>query len=191
MTVYAARMVDDGAARDLCGSLLAVELPRRWAHSAGVARHAHALGGQLPEHAELVIAAAWLHDIGYAAPLLDTGFHPIDGARHLREAGFGDRRLWTLVAHHSCAVVEAEERGLDYVLTAEFPVDGTEPAALAALTYCDMTTDPDGEPVGVDERIGEILARYGPGDVVHRAVSRAAPTLRRQVAEVRALLGTG
>ena len=33
----------------------------------------------------------------------------------------------------------------------------------SALTYCDMTTSPDGEPVAADERLAEIRDRYGPG----------------------------
>ena len=35
-----------------------------------------------------LVASAWLHDIGYAAGLQETGFHPVDGARHLRSAGW-------------------------------------------------------------------------------------------------------
>jgi hypothetical protein len=38
------------------------------------------------------------------------GFHPVDGARFLR--GLGQERLACLVAHHSRARFEAEERGL-------------------------------------------------------------------------------
>jgi hypothetical protein len=146
------------------------------------------LADVLPDHVGDVVAAAWLHDIGYASALVDTGFHPIDGARHLRRIGFGDRRLWTLVAHHTCAVIEAEERGLSDVLTGEFPVDGADPLALSALTYCDVTTGPDGVPVDVEKRIREIFIRYGPDHVVHWSISRAAPILRRQAAEVSALV---
>lgn len=40
-----------------------------------------------------------------------------------------------------------------------------------ALWYCDLTTSPDGEPVGAEERIAEIKARYGPGDVVTRFIT--------------------
>jgi hypothetical protein len=72
----------------------------------------------------------------------------------------------------------------------EFPITDVDPRAVAALTYCDMTTGPDGQPIDVDERIAEILDRYPPGDVVHRSISRAAPTLRAQVAQVSALVGT-
>jgi hypothetical protein len=52
--------------------------------------------------------------------------------------------LCRLVAHHSCAIIEAGERGLADVLALEF-----EPAAddlAESLTYCDMTTSPDGAP---------------------------------------------
>ncbi len=47
-----------------------------------------------------------------------------------------------LVVHHSYAIVEAEERGFTDVLALEF-----EPAPFvlsSVLTYCDMTTSPDG-----------------------------------------------
>jgi len=60
--------------------------------------------------AEVLKAAAWLHDLGYAPDIRDTGFHPLDGPVWLREAGFGDR-VCGLVAYHTCADIEAEERG--------------------------------------------------------------------------------
>ncbi|MGH3588381.1 MAG: HD domain-containing protein, partial [Pseudonocardia sp.] len=69
-------------ARDLARSLLERELPVRWAHSRGVAGQAVALGRLVPAHADVLEAAAWLHDIGYASPLAVTGFHPLDGARY-------------------------------------------------------------------------------------------------------------
>ena len=180
--------MDDGDACELSRSLLAAELPRRWTHSQGVARRAHTVASVVPEQASAVVSAAWLHDIGYAPALVDTGFHPLDAARYLRRIGFGDRLLWTLVAHHTCAVIEAEERGLADILTDEFPANGAPSLALSALTYCDLTTDPDGQPVDVDQRIAEILTRYGPDDIVYQAISRASPILRQQADEIRGLL---
>ncbi len=135
-------------------------------------------------------SAAWLHDIGYATPLVDSGFHPLDGARYLRDRELGGRELWTLVAHHTCAQVEADERGLGDVLTVEFPIGDVAPSAVAALTYCDMTTGPDGQQINVEQRLAEILTRYPAGHVVHRSIARAAPSLRAQVAEVSSLVGT-
>jgi putative nucleotidyltransferase with HDIG domain len=175
-------------ARELARSLLKPELPARWAHTRGVAAQAVALARLLPQHAELLEAAAWLHDIGYASPLAVTGFHPLDGARRLRDTGFGERTLWALVAHHTCAEIEADARGLGEILAVEFPLGEVDPFLVAALTYCDMTTGPDGNPLTVDQRITEILSRYGPEDVVHRAIAEASPILRRQTAEIAAAL---
>lgn len=53
-----------------------------------------------------------------------------------------------------------------------------------ALWYCDMTTGPDGKAVSVEERLAEIRARYGPGDVVTRFVERAEPELVAAVRRV-------
>src|SRR5207244_449132 len=45
-----------------------------------------------------------------APELVESGLHPLDGARYLRGLGTGPVRIVCLVAHHSCAVIEAEER---------------------------------------------------------------------------------
>jgi HD superfamily phosphodiesterase len=85
--------VPDVDARELCRSLLEAELPRRWAHCQGVARQAAGIGPALGELGPLVESGAWLHDIGYAALLSHAGFHPLDGARYLRDADIGSRPL--------------------------------------------------------------------------------------------------
>ena len=66
------------------GELLASALPRRWAHVQGVARQAEHAASRLGCRDGVLVAAAWLHDIGYAPGVKDTGFHPLDGARYLR-----------------------------------------------------------------------------------------------------------
>ena len=114
-------------ARELARSLLEPELPTRWAHTQGVAAQAGSLAPVLGDRVELIESAGWLHDIGYVNALNVVGFHPIDGARYLRDAGFGDRTLWTLVAHHTCAHIEAGLRGLDDILSAEFPIEDVDP----------------------------------------------------------------
>ncbi|MFG2800604.1 HD domain-containing protein [Streptomyces pseudovenezuelae] len=68
----------------MAGSLLAEPLPQRWAHSQGVAARAQSLAGILGDDAEVLWAAAMLHDIGYTPSLAETRFHPVDGARYLR-----------------------------------------------------------------------------------------------------------
>ena len=169
-------------AGDLARRLLAEPLPRRWAHVQGVAARARSLAPILREDADLITAAAWVHDIGYAPGLVDTGFHPLDGARYLRDVEHADERLCRLVAHHTCAQIEATERGLGAALAAEFAIE-TE-RLTDALTYCDATTSPDGERLHVDDRLAEIRSRYGPDHLVTRFITMAAPCITTSVRNV-------
>ena len=169
-------------AQQLARELLQQDLPRRWAHVQGVAARARGLAPVLGPDADLLEAAAWLHDIGYAPGLAATGLHQLDGARYLRDAQHADAMLCRLVAHHSCAIIEAEERGLANILSLEF-----EPAPhflSSVLTCCDMTTSPDGELVPVEKRLAEIHERYGPGHLVSRSIQRAMPVILRAVEQV-------
>jgi hypothetical protein len=54
----------------------------------------------------------------------------------------------------------------------------------SVLTYCDMTTSPDGELVPVEQRLAEIHHRYGPGRLVSRSIQRATPMILRAVEQV-------
>jgi HD domain-containing protein len=171
-------------AQDLARILLADPLPRRWSHVQGVAARARSLAPSLGPDAALLEAAACLHDIGYLPDLAATGLHGLDGARYLRDVQHAEPLLCRLVAHHSCAVIEAEERGLAHVLTREF---APPPRPLAdALTFCDMTTSPDGEHVQVHNRLAEIHDRYGSGHLVSRSIRRATPLILDAVGQVRA-----
>jgi putative nucleotidyltransferase with HDIG domain len=162
-------------ARQIAEQHLAGELPRRWRHVQAVAVKAERVALVLDDtDRSVLVAAAWLHDIGYVQGLDTTGFHPLDGARWLREQNF-DARATALVAHHSCALVEADERGLSDELAAEFSRE--ESPTADALWYCDMTTGPDGQDYDVVERLDEIRSRYGPGHVVTRFVDRAQPAI--------------
>ena len=171
-------------AERLARTLLERTLPRRWAHVHGVAARARSLAPTLGTDAELLEAAAWLHDIGYVPDLARTGLHGLDGARYLRDVHHADPVLCRLVAHHSCAVIEAEERGLADLLRREFD---PAPQRLAdALTFCDMTTSPDGQQVQVHRRLAEIHDRYGSGHLVSRSIRRATPLILEAVDHVHA-----
>ncbi|MGI5500157.1 three-helix bundle dimerization domain-containing protein [Lentzea sp. CA-135723] len=155
-------------ARNTARRLLAPELPRRWAHTAGVARRAERVARVLPEdERELLVAAAWVHDIGYAAEVKDTGLHSLDGARYLKRAGVSER-VCSLVAHHSGAAAVAQLVGLADQLV-EFP--DNRGRLRDALWYCDMSTGPDGQPTTVQGRLQEIRQRRGPDDPVVRALA--------------------
>lgn len=175
-SAHSLRCVDQALwAEELARKLLEVPLPRRWAHVQGVAARARTLAPILDHDAELLEAAAWLHDIGYSPYVADTGFHPLDGARYLRDVQHAEETVCRLVAQHTGAMIEAEERGLADILASEF-----EPASQYlgdALIYCDITTSPDGKQVTADQRLAEIQDRYGEGHLVSRSIRRATPQL--------------
>jgi hypothetical protein len=159
-------------------------LARRWAHVRGVAAAAELLAaGLATPDANAVVAAAWLHDVGYAPSVRSTSFHPVDGAAFVRAEGF-PALVVSLMAYHTAAAFEARERGLSDTL-AEF----AEPPELLLdiLTCADMTTGPDGSRERAEDRASEILSRYPEDDPVHRAIDQATPTLLAAVARVDAL----
>jgi HD domain len=185
-TTELSRLVLD--ARGLARTLLA-DLPERWRHTVGVGRRAEQLTGAVPEQAdgEILIAAAWLHDIGYAEALHDTGFHPLDGGLHLRAAGWPER-VAGLVAHHSEALCVAHVRGLADRL-ATFTREHS-PAA-DALTYADQTVGPNGRSMTVEERLADMLRRHGPDSPNALAHPQRAPRLRATVRRVEQRLADG
>ena len=168
------------SARDLAEVLLA-GLPERWRHTIGVAERARQVSAAVrPAEADLLEAAAWLHDIGYAAELYDTGFHPVDGARHLRSASW-PARICGLVAHHSEALCVAHARGLADAVAA-FPRE--QSAVSDALTYADQTVGPNGRSMSIDQRLADMLRRHGadsPNGAVH---ALRAPLIRQAVSRV-------
>jgi HD superfamily phosphohydrolase len=157
-----------GWAEEYAAALLA-DPSARWLHVRGVARQAQRVSQALtPEDRPYLVAAAWLHDIGYAPDLVATAFHPIDGARHVR--ALGHERVARLIAYHSSARWEAEALGLAGELAA-FPCEDS--ATSDALTYCDMTTSPTGQRITLADRLAEIAERYGAEHLVVRCLQRA------------------
>jgi putative nucleotidyltransferase with HDIG domain len=161
-----------GEARDLARVLLADE-PERWQHTVGVARRAEELARTVGDESDLLVAAAWLHDVGYAAVTRDTGFHPLDGARYL-DRNHWPARLCALVAHHSGAWFVASLHGLDDALQA-YPHEVS--VVSDALTYADQTVGPAGRRMTIMQRMAEMLDRHGPESASARAHHLRRPYL--------------
>ncbi len=161
-------------------NLLLSPLGSRWFHVQGVVNRASWVGQTFEgKDRNFLLAAACLHDIGYAPSLRVSGFHPLDGALYVRSCGY--ERLASLIAHHFAARFEAHLRGCDRLLQ-EFPREHS--AVDDALTYCDATTGPKGEQVSLKERAAEIRSRYGENDVVVQALRLAMPYLALTVGRV-------
>lgn len=172
--------MDPDAARRLAKSHLADVLPRRWQHVQGVGGRADMLSSHLDE-GPLLAAAAWLHDVGYAPDLAAQRFHPLDGARVVRELG-GGPRLCGLIAYHSAAAHEAAALGLSGELAAEFSDESSLTRDL--LWYLDMTTSPDGEAVTFDDRMADVRDRYSVDHYVIRALDESMADRSAAVARV-------
>ena len=145
-------------ARDLATRIMR-EDPDRVRHLGAVAQRAEALSVTVPATmVDTLVASGWLHDIGYAPALRQTGFHPLDGATYLRGEGWPDP-VCELVAHHSGSRFVARIRGLDGPLR-EF--EFVEDAPSDVLTVADNTACQDGSLVTISERLREKLQRHGP-----------------------------
>lgn len=156
----------------------------RWSHVRGVGQLADQLVGcGLVD--QVVASAAWLHDVGYAPALVETGLHAVDGARFLAAAN-APAELVGLVAHHTGASFEAEERDLSDVMAA-MPSPGRE--NLEALTLVDLVVGPTGRLMVPRERLAEVLRRYPEASPVARAVSRSTPHLLAAAEAARTRLG--
>lgn len=147
-------------------------LGNRWLHVQGVVKQAEQVSKLFNEtDRQYLIASAYLHDIGYAPIIKDTGFHPLDGANYILTS-LDDMRLAALIAHHSEARFEAALRGFSEQLN-RYPREHS--AVTDALVYCDMTTDGTGQRVTLKERLADILRRYDETDIVVQALRQARP----------------
>ena len=162
------------------------EDPARLSHCLAVGEASGAVAREVGEvDSSLLAAAGVLHDIGYAPHLVQTGQHAIDGARYLAALGVSEE-IVSLVAHHSCATIEARIRGLSHLMGEYRP---PRPAELDTLTFADMTTGPTGEKVTVQERFRDIRVRYQPDSVTRQFLDTAATCLQHAVNSVAARRG--
>jgi len=164
---------DAAQAQSLAQALLG-DVSTRWPHVRTAGMMAARLGRLFDaEEAALLVAAATLHDVGYSPMVAQTGFHPLDGALHLRSLGMPER-LVSLVAHHSEADMLGAAHGV-HDLAARFP---RERSLLAdALVYADMHSAPDGRVIPAEERLADIgRRRPDPVEALRAQRLRAAMT---------------
>ncbi|MGH8996729.1 MAG: HD domain-containing protein [Acidimicrobiales bacterium] len=168
---------------DLSSDALAIALPDRLTHCLAVGATARRTARMVCRaiEEELLAAAGVLHDIGYAPHLVQTGHHAIDGARYLARVGVADAVV-SLVAHHSCAAIEAQMRLLGDQLGEFDPPSDSFVADV--LTFADMTTGPTGLAVSTAERFEDIIRRHGAGSLTGQFLEQAQGTLEESVGRV-------
>jgi putative nucleotidyltransferase with HDIG domain len=174
-------------ARELARTVIG-DLPDRWRHTAAVAARAEELAASVDDRdVQVLVMAAWLHDIGYGELARVTGFHPLDGAR-LLDALRWPARVNALVAHHSGARFVAAVRGFGAAL-GDYPDEGS--TVSDALAYADQTVGACGQRLSLEDRMADMLRRHGPDSPNARAHHLRGPYLtavgRRVDARLRAL----
>jgi hypothetical protein len=171
----------------LAERMLSAEFPRRWRHDLGAVAKARIAAHVVGDDADLLVAAAALHDLGHAPQLADTGFGPLDAARYLRREGAPDR-LVALVANNAGGSAEAAMRGLvrEYE---SFPDEGS--LVTDALWWACLTTGSDGSEVTVQDRIAGWATSYAGDDIVAKWAANVAPTLIAAVERTRARVERG
>jgi len=115
----------------------------RLQHSLAVARKMRNLTAQNRQRfscsPEDMFYLGMLHDLGYEF-VENQNEHEIMGGQILREQGY---RFWREIFYHGNPDAEYYSPELDL------------------LNYCDMTTGPNGEDMTIEERIADIMHRYG------------------------------
>ncbi|MDD2709647.1 MAG: hypothetical protein PHV34_16800 [Verrucomicrobiae bacterium] len=110
-------------------------------------------------------AAAWCHDIGYAAAAHWTGWHPVDGHRWLDSMG-APAVVLDAVLYHGGAFSQAKLRPDAGRLVPYFEAHPCRfPAMVELITACDVTTRHDGGPCTLAERLEGLVVRYGADDL--------------------------
>jgi hypothetical protein len=131
--------------------------PGRLQHVRGAGLVAGKAAGALSiDEPEMLIAAAWLHDIGYARHIARTGFHPVDGALFLAREGWPEQVVF-LVAHHSHAAVLAPYYGVQHHMALLEHVHGH---ADDILTFSDLRAGPDGLGADPRDRVDDMRRRH-------------------------------
>lgn len=143
-------------------------------HTRTVVHLCHKIANQVnidAEAKELLIASAYLHDIGYSPVIADTGFYPYDGYIYLKENNWPDE-LCQLVLRHSQAhkmgdlippqVERLYEQGIDSRIHNIYKI----------LCIADMMSDTNGRIVTFGERYYNILASCGKGSTVTKHAAK-------------------
>ncbi|WP_124727099.1 HD domain-containing protein [Staphylospora marina] len=164
----------------------------RYRHILGVARCMEEVFPRLDlprSWKEELVTACLLHDIGYAPELAGHRFHPLDGAVFARERGFSKSVVAT-VLFHSCADDQARLTRPNlypvYLKNAS-RLNQRDRLFIDLVTYCDLHTSPVGERFTLDERVREVVDRYGPDHPVSRFMVKHRPVYEETIRRVNGL----
>ncbi len=164
----------------------------RYKHILGVVDRMEQLLEQITvyeNYKPLLIQSAYLHDIGYSDRLNKHRFHPLDGAIFAQQMGF-PKAVIAAVLFHSGACESAKETRNDlfptYSLNYDW-LDKTDHLFIDLVTYCDLHTSPIGKVITFEERIQEIVDRYGEQHEVSQSMIKNMTNFKKSIQRVEKL----
>lgn len=138
------------------------------------ARYAHILGvvnmmqelcqkRSIPKkQTEWLIQSAFLHDIGYSPTLANHQYHPVDGTIFAYEQGFPKPVLAAVLFHSEAMRTRSLSSAIVTLYEKNYPLlDKKDQFFIDMITYCDLHCSPHGQRVTLDERVNEVVVRYG------------------------------
>lgn len=131
----------------------------------------------------LLIQTAYLHDVGYCEQLNQYNFHPLDGAIFTQEMGF-PKPVVSAVLFHSDAYTSVKHTRPDLLETYSFNqslLDETDHLFIELITYCDIQTSPMGEKITLEERVQDVIRRYGEDHEVSHMMLSSQPYYQKIV----------
>lgn len=144
---------------------LSAESPR-YQHILGVVRCMENLLPRLnvpDEWKPHLLQACYLHDIGYSSQLNRYDFHPLDGAIFASAQGF-PKPVVAAILFHSCSYEMVQETRHDLMEIYEENydmLDQRDQLFIDLVTYCDLHTSSTGQYFTLDERVKDVVDRYG------------------------------
>lgn len=168
---------------------LLADQPGRIDHLLGVMHLARRISAEMelpPAESEALILAAFFHDIGRAAALRVTSFHPLDGAIFLAHQGAPDSAVQAVLLHRF-----ARDHAADHPAAASFYgslVETNRCLTTDLLNFCDLRISHEGRPVTLPERINSILARCGSNHSRPRRILDEIPFYQRLQTQILKLM---
>lgn len=168
---------------------LLVDQPARIDHLLGVMHLARQISAEMelpPTESEALYLAALFHDIGRAATLRVTGFHPLDGAIFLAHRGASDSTVQAVLLHRF-----ARNHAADHPAAAFFYAGLAETnhcLITDLLNFCDLRISHEGHLVTFPERISNILSRSGMNHPRRRRILDEIPCYQRLQTQILKLI---
>ncbi|MDQ0418843.1 hypothetical protein J2Z48_003048 [Croceifilum oryzae] len=124
-----------------------------------------------------LVQTAYMHDVGYNEQLNQHNFHPLDGALFAEEIGI-PKPIIAGILFHSDAYTSVKHTRPDLIEIYDKKynlLDEIDHTFIDLITYCDIHTSPVGAKITLEERVLDVIKRYGEGHEVSNMMLLSQP----------------